>query len=522
MGDSSIKAAIKACGITGTGSGYLALTAAALLVTARSFAGPPTVEHLFPAGFSLDSTNEMTVAGKLDPWPPKVWVSCPGITLTPSTNKSRFNVVVGPDSPVGAHLLRLYNEEGASAPRILVISERQELLESEPNDTLEAAQPVPRLPMTINGRLNKTGDVDSFAVTLAAGQWLEARVDAYTLASKMDALLRLTTSDGVQQAWNHDFTSLDPRLSWQARSNGIYIVQLMAFKYPADSEVRFTGGDGCVYRLHLASLAQAPDLIPGGQLEREPNNTPATAPLLKWPATLRGAINCPGDEDCFGFTVNQGENVELSLEAASLGSPLDAWLKIVDAQGKELARHEDISRFHDPRLEWKAPANGTFYAVVGNLVHFGGDSYAYRLTARQLGPDFSARAAASSITLAAGETNDLKISVTRLRGFDAKLTAAMEGLPPGTHAQPLDVPEKGGELTLKLIADPDAKPAQAPVRIIITDPATTQTRPVPFSLVSSSEDNGVPGGYTSLLVESTDQLWLTVTPKAQPPVATAK
>ena len=137
------------------------------------------------------------------------------------------------------------------------------------------------MPATINGRLNKTGDVDSFAFALCAGQWLDARVDAYTIGSKTDALLRLVTPDGPSQAWNHDFTSLDPRLLWQAPVTGAYIVQLMAFKYPADSEVRFTGGDGCVYRLHLASLARAPELITGGAPEHEPNDSTRRRALCK-------------------------------------------------------------------------------------------------------------------------------------------------------------------------------------------------------------------------------------------------
>mgnify|MGYP000709089393 CR=1 FL=1 len=31
-------------------------------------------------------------------------------------------------------------------------------------------------------------------------------------------------------------------------------------------------------------------------------------------------------------------------------------------------------------------------------------------------------------------------------------------------------------------------------------------------LTSSTENNGVPGGFTKLLIESTDQIWLTVLP----------
>ena len=206
----------------------------------------------------------------------------------------------------------------------------------------------------------------------------------------MDALFRLVTPDGVQQAWNHDFVSLDPRLSWQSACNGSYILQVMGFKYPADSEVRFTGGEGCVYRLHVELLTKPPDQITGGAPEHEPNSTPADAPVLTLPATVRGTIDGPGDEDSFGFKLDKDESVEVRVEAASLGSPLDAWVKLVDSQAKELARNDEIARFRDPRLVWKAPTNGVFYAVVGNMLHAGGPAYGYRLSVRQLTPEYTA------------------------------------------------------------------------------------------------------------------------------------
>src|SRR5205823_5041118 len=124
--------------------------------------------------------------------------------------------------------------------------------------------------------------------------------------------LKLLSVDGVQQAWNHDFATLDPRLCWHSPSNGTYIVQVMGFKYPADAEVRLTGGDGCVYRLHLDALAQAPPIIPTGAApEQEPNNSVTNARLITLPASIRGNIDCPSDEDCFGFALDKAQTVEL-------------------------------------------------------------------------------------------------------------------------------------------------------------------------------------------------------------------
>jgi hypothetical protein len=478
----------------------------------------PTVEHVFPAGVARGSTNVVTIAGKFEPWPPKVWVSSPGVVFTAETNKGKFQVVTTADAPVGAHLIRLFNADGPSQPRIFVISREAELLETEPNNHFTNAQPVTSSPMTVNGRLDKSGDVDSFAVTLKAGEWLDARLDAYTLASKMDALLRLVTPDGVQQTWNHDFDTLDPRLLWQAPSNGSYVVQVMGFKHPADAEVRLTGGDGCVYRLHLATGIRRPDVFSGQVAtgERELNNSPTNAMTLTLPANIRGLIGNAEDEDCFVFDLKKGESIEASIDAASAGSALDATLKITDATGKELVRNDDAGGSRDPRLEWKAPTNGTFCVVVGNLLHSGGTNHFYQLALQRALPDYKASLPANSITLTAGETNEVKFTVTRLRGFDRKLKARLKGLPEGLRAEPVDVSEKSGEQVLKLIASVDAKVAQVPLHLVITDVGSGDERIAAFTLTSSSEDNGVPGGYTKLLVESLNQLWLTL--KAKPPV----
>ena len=58
--------------------------------------------------------------------------------------------------------------------------------------------------MSINGRLEKGGDVDSYAVWLEAGQTAVAEVDAYVLASPLDAVLRVVDDQGRQLALNHD------------------------------------------------------------------------------------------------------------------------------------------------------------------------------------------------------------------------------------------------------------------------------------------------------------------------------
>ena len=55
--------------------------------------------------------------------------------------------------------------EGVSAPRFLLVAAEPQLAEVEPNDDRLAPQILESLPAVLNGRLEKSGDVDCFAMT---------------------------------------------------------------------------------------------------------------------------------------------------------------------------------------------------------------------------------------------------------------------------------------------------------------------------------------------------------------------
>ncbi|HSH17159.1 MAG TPA: hypothetical protein VLD18_14045, partial [Verrucomicrobiae bacterium] len=157
-------------------------------VMARSAA--PSLDHIHPVGFARGTTNVVKMAGKVDPWPPQVWVQGEGVEITTLTNQNELQFVVSADVTPGARLFRLFNEEGASEPGLFVVSDGREILEEEPNNHFKDAMAVQELPVSIDGRLEKSGDVDSFRVPVSAGHQLIAAVDSHVLMSKLDAVLR--------------------------------------------------------------------------------------------------------------------------------------------------------------------------------------------------------------------------------------------------------------------------------------------------------------------------------------------
>lgn len=463
----------------------------------------PTLDHIHPAGFARGTTNIVKMAGKVDPWPPQVWVAGDDVQITALTNKNELQFVVVADASPGARLFRLFNAEGASEPQLFVVSDRHELAESEPNDQFTEPMPVDELPLTINGRLDKSGDVDSFRVRVPAGHKLIAAVDSYVLMSKLDAVLRLATTNGQQLAWNHDFATIDPKLEWQTAVDTEVVVQVFGFAFPATASIQLTGGEGAIYRLHLSV--------------DEPGSEPAsTRPSeLSLPGSLHAFIDEPGALHRFKLKLAKDEWISAGVAAESLGSPLDAWLAVENGEGKELTRNDDADGSRDPALDWKAPEDGEFALVVGSLTRNAGPDQLYELNAKRTTPDWQASLSASSLAAKPGTTNELKLTFTRLRGFTNEIQVVAATLPDGVTCEPVTVPEKSGEVTLNLISAKNTPEWQGPIQFFAHDTVADTRRVIPFKLTATSVNNGVPGGYRVLLIDELDHTWLTVLPKGE-------
>jgi hypothetical protein len=536
------------------------------------------LDQVFPAAIQIGTTQSVTLVGKFDPWPTRLDLDIPGVSWEPTTNNGVIRVRVAPEAPVGPRVIRAFSPEGVSEPRFIIFSQQPQLAEVEPNDAVPSAQALTRLPAEVTGRLEKNGDVDSYAVDLRAGQTLVARLEAYTLQSPLDPVLRLLDSRGVQVAWNHDeVRSLDPLLAWRAEASETYVLQVFAFAYPADSDLRFSGSPKGVYRLHVTTdpvarhawplgvsrttdtraswgdwgassvsseaievpaSAVAPGAVshslripgravplelPVGEgrewVEIEPNDLAATAQALGIPSAVSGDLNRSGDEDRYQISCQKGELLRLEVQAASLGFPLDAWLRIEDASGKELVRNDDAGGA-DPVLDWTSPETAEYRVVVGNLLQRGGQDQRYRLSLQRPKPVWSASMAESAWSLEPGKTNESKVTLTRRYGADMKLTVSVRGLPVGVRVDPVEVSEKADAATLRWITATNAAPFSGPVSIDVSSSSPAAVQEARFSLISGGENNGVPQGFRRLVVESISRPWLTVL--RTPPVPAEK
>lgn len=468
----------------------------AVLLVLGARAEKRTLDGIFPAGAAAGTTNTITLFGKFDPWPPQIWSSGPGLAFAFETNKGKVAVTVDAKAEPGPRLVRVFNAEGASEARFFMVGSAPESAEQEPNDHFRSPQSLARETL-VNGRLERNGDVDSYAISLKAGEWLDARLDSYVLMSKLDPVLRLLDTNGFQIAWNHDFDCLDPRLVWRSPREQTVILQVFGFVYPANAEIQLSGGSGGAYRLRLARGSSDP-------LAEE-----CSAKGLALGGAVCGAVCPAGEKDRYKVSLKKGQWVEARAAAAAIGSPLDPWLAIEDSTGKELSRNDDAEGTRDPRLEWQAPADGEFAFVVGSVTSQGREEFRYRLTLQALAPDFSVTVPEQAFVLKPGETNVLKLNLNRQRGFTNEVELVFRGLPESVAGESRK-DAKGGELSLNLVAATNAPAWNGPFAIAAKDLATGAEKLARFELTSRTENNGVPGGYSKLAIDSFDALWLTV------------
>lgn len=535
---------------------------------AKKAKGPPAaIAHIYPAGGKVGASFPITVAGQFMQNPTSAWADHPGIQVKATPKPTVFDVTLAPDVPLGPHLLRFFNEDGASPPRIFMVGGYEEIMEKEPNDDFRSPQRLDKIPVTVNGVLERAGDADTYAFHAEAGRWIVLALDGYGLGVQMDPALRLMDEHGVEVVLSHDTYNLDPLIAWQVSKTGTYLVEVVAFTHPPAADITFRGSADYTYRLtitdgpyarsaspaavqvgHEAELklrgwnlgpkmeeaqarklpaldSQSAEAATGTRhlpslngetvlaavvsvpvvTENKPDQRDGPAQHVTLPVAISGRIEAPKDEDRYRFSAKKGETVEFHLHAASLHSPLDPVLQIEDTQGKVLKASNESVENTDPVLKWTAVTDGEYVARVRDLYSRGGWDFDYVL---ECAPRLLALAAtldANAYKLEPGKTVELKLNVKLTGDFKGKLTARVEGLPEGVTSKELEVPKKGGEVKLTLTAAAEAESANQPFVVTLQ----TSEPDAPMMARATFDLRGVePRG--DRLINEGSQPWLTV------------
>ena len=349
---------------------------------------------------------------------------------------------------------------------------------------MKQAQQLDLATTAVNGVLDKTGDVDVFAVSARQGQVIVASMEANRrLGSPMDGILQIVSPRGFVLEQNDDSYGLDPQVTCLADVDGVYFVRTFAFPAQPNSSVQLSGSADYVYRLTITTGAFISHTLPlsvtrGSQgrvsiagwnltdalrefevdatlidpfvvayqpelansafiriashqtgIEQEPNDLDRAQPL-KLPITVTGRIDRPRDADVYRFAAKQNEQLSFCVESRVLGFPLDPLLKVIGPDGKVLIENDDQGRGKfDPVLRFKAPADGEFRVLVTDRYKHGGFRYVYQLTAELVRPNYALALAGNAFLLLTDKPLEIPITVTRQNGFAGEIKISISGLP---------------------------------------------------------------------------------------------
>src|ERR1017187_5794194 len=143
-------------------------------------------------------------------------------------------VMDGQAKAPGIYPLATHREELLSNSLPFLLDALPEALEKEPHQTAATAQRV-KLPVIVNGRIDRPGEWDVFRFEGKVGQAMVAEVYARRLESPLDSVLRLTDATGKQLALNDDCDDpgeglethhADSRIAATLPANGTYYLYL--------------------------------------------------------------------------------------------------------------------------------------------------------------------------------------------------------------------------------------------------------------------------------------------------------
>ena len=244
-----------------------------------------------------------------------------------------------------------------------------DLSEVEVNDGWANAQAV-SANQTVCGAIDPSADVDTFSLVVPPWTALSLDVDAEVLGSDLDSWLSLLGGTGQVLAVNDDADGFDSALNLILVTGGTYHVEI--------TDQADLGGAAYTYELSMATSS------PCDVVELEPNGSASFADPVLQGQVACGEVDGALDYDTYAVTMLAGDTLELDVDAATLGSPLEAQLFVLDSDGFTVLDSDEPPGFADPLLIFTAPADGTYYVEVASDGLFLNTSGPYQLWLRVL------------------------------------------------------------------------------------------------------------------------------------------
>ncbi len=326
---------------------------------------------------------------------------------------------------------------------------------------LYAGEPLLPIPVSITGTA-KYRQPERFQFQAAAGETLVFEVKAQRFGSPVDSNLRILDAKGKVIASNDDFNfagvqfSKDSRILQKFKDGGEYVLEMR--------NLWTVTGENFPYQLTVRRPEPSLDLMLGTD---QPYLYPGV--LKKWKVT---AVRTDGFEGEIPLIV-QGLPSGVEAKPASIPSG--------KSEGEIELLASDVRPGSYARVSVSADkAQGPAWRSARISSGGGEGATSARIEGAVLAvvekPLFSLECASTNLNLAPGQTTELKVMVSREKGFEEKLAFRAENLPAGVTLETMD---QGMDLaTLRLRADAGIPPGRA-ARVAILAAGGGQTQEAP-------------------------------------------
>lgn len=432
--------------------------------------------------------------------------------------KVEVTLVIAPDCRLGEHHFRIRCRSGISYARNFWVSQFPNHDEAEPNDDFAAPQ---RIPMNVTVEAEaKPEETDYYLVSVKKGERLSVEVEGLRINNipqniAIDPYVAILNKDRFEIA-SADGSALlkqESILSIEAPEDGDYIVEVRDSAYQGRGRYRahignfprptaiYPAGGKAGSEMEFAMLGDVKGAYPvkvklpavaengrhgvfaanGGWLppspnevrvspfenflEKEPNNSNAEASDAgAIPVAFNGILGAEGDADFFKFTAKKDQAFQFRVFANAIGTPVDPVLTIYNEKMGGLGSSDDADGTKDSRVDFKAPADGVYYARINDMLSRGGADYVYRIEPVEAPPtidvsmpemlrrDFQYM---KQFDVPRGGHYAMVVTTTR-KGVSGDLRFEMPALPAGVTLQAGIVPKTVGQFPILLSAAPDA------------------------------------------------------------------
>jgi hypothetical protein len=477
----------------------------------------PVIGSLSQPGLQIGQATQLIVNGSdLGPNPVAVF-PIPGVTFAvaegSAPNRLVLNVTVPSDAPAGVFPLWIRSQVGISKSVALAIDRLPQVAIAG-----SAPDKPATLPAAFYGSLSG-GQQQRVYFAGTKGQRVVADVELKRLGGASNPVVEIKSPEGtpLEIGWGHGALKGDARVERILPHDGIYSVELhdLTYNAPGQNAFRLKVGDlklvdgvlpaamipgpvdvqpigsgfapgarltglfsqpaesrrgllalpaesGVACDIPSLPVSQGTEVVEAARAaDGAPQSVDATfaqAPVK--PVAMSGVVSVKGEQDRYLLNVTPGKSLRFTLQADSLGSPLEGELRVLGhPQGNPLAMSSDQPPIGDLTLDYGVPAGVSQIQVqVRDLFGGGGPRSFYRLVIEPAGqPTFSLMLNTPTINLPDDGSAMIEMQVTRA-GYAGPIKLATAG-DSSVIVSPNEIPANmQGKVLLRLVRS--AKPAE--------------------------------------------------------------